>query len=157
METGHVTVGVAGRRIMDVDTVEEGAQNSSELTAFAPFETDKSSTLPFKGNSKPTEQVEIRDGGFPKVLFRKLQIPIPAGFGEVQRSSNPASVRAVRSTQERNREESRVHARPDSFTGISAGNRPTFSAPTAQQPRAQVTKSLVLNRIGNLENNQVGP
>ena len=136
--------------------MEEGAQKSGELTAFAPFETDKASTLPFKGNSRPTERVEISDAGFPKVLFRRLQIPTPAGFGEptVQRSSNAAPVRAVRSTQQRDREGS---ARPDSSTGMNSSNRPPPSGSTSQQPRAEVTKSLVLNRIGNLESNRVRP
>ena len=134
--------------------MEEDAQKSDELTAFAPFEAIKDSKLSFKGSTKQPGQIEISDSetfGFPKVLFRRSRTPTPAGTGEIQRNSNPVSVKTVRQGEKR---ETRVRIKPES---VASSRPPPPRAITLQQPRAQVTKSLVLKRIGNLERNQVGP
>ena len=137
--------------------MEEDAQKSDELTAFAPFEAIKDSKLSFKGSSKQPGQIEISDSeafGFPKVLFRRSRTPTPAGTSEIQRSSNPVSIKAVRQGEKR---ETRVRIKPESNGTIASSRPPPPRAVSLQQPRAQVTKSLVLKRIGNLERNQVGP
>ena len=132
--------------------MEEDAQKSDELTVFAPFEAIKDSKLSFKGSSNQPGQIEISDSeafGFPKVLFRRSRTPTPAGASEVQKSSNP-----VRQAE---KGESRVRVKLEPNGTVASSRPPPPRAVSLQQPRAQVTKSLVLNRIGNLERNQVGP
>ena len=146
-------LGVANR----TQKMEEDAQKSDELTAFAPFEAIKDSKLSFKGSSNQPGQIEISDSeafGFPKVLFRRSRTPTPAGASEIQRSSNPVSIKVVRQAE---KGESRVRVKLESNGTIASSRPPPPRAVSLQQPRAQVTKSLVLNRIGNLERNQVGP
>ena len=130
---------------------------SDELTQFAPFETSKSissSYLPYRGERTKPPQVEINDGSYlgqPKVLFRKLRSAgVPTGGGPGDYSG--ASLQPEGEVGEGVRRRVRVRVVGER-SGEGGGER--RRGRLLDSDSGQVTKSLVLNRIGTLGKDQV--
>ena len=138
------------------------------LTAFEPFESEKTSKLPFKGHTKPgpkEKPVEISETlgiGPPKVFFRKFLAPTPAPTPP-HHGNTAAPSRARTSPVQGSVRPPLLTDKEGSSVGLShveassrANGQPTASQSLAMQLKLpRVSKSVVLNRIGNLERQQV--
>lgn len=141
-------------------------EGSDKLTSFAPFEAGKtiSTSLPYRGEPTKPSQVEINDASYmgqPKVLFRKLHVRStaatsntrvpdkssrgsPQPFADSETSRGGGGGRRVRVTIAGDQSEQEREG---------GGSRRVVDS--GRIPSIPVSKSLVLNRIGTLEKDQV--
>ena len=140
------------------------------MTAFAPFDVEKTSKLRYTGESK-SRQIEIADG--PSVFFRKRRTPTPIETPrntpppsaiDVDRKANPRIVVVAGPPSERRERgvrpggPSRGSSQVSSQLSISRGVHQSRSSQKQLESLpglASLTKSVVLSRIGNLEKEQV--
>lgn len=138
--------------------VAESEEASGELTTFAPFETDKSTTLAYKGEASKPPQVEINDASYlgqPKVLFRKLRASTMSSRGQTspRTSPQPPPPQTERSRTVQRRVRLPLGGARGGAEGEQLSGKQTRGGGGA--PPVKVSKSLVLNRIGTLEKEQV--
>ena len=149
---------------------EKGKEEGSDgLTTFAPFETDKSTSLAYKGDQAKLPQVEINDSSYlgqPKVLFRKLRSTTVTsrGTSSPRTSPQPAHAGTERPVPIRSASVASLASRKTPLpVGAAWRERSEREQSTrkasrdagASLPVVKVTKTLVLNRIGSLEKKQV--
>lgn len=136
----------------------QSKEASDELTLFAPFEASRpvSTTLPYRGQPTKPPQVEITDTSYlsqPKVLFRKLRST--AATSSTRDSDKGSQSGSQLFTDSRGVGGGSRRVRMAGSEQEKEGRGSTRETDSGRIPSVRVTKSLVLNRIGTLEKDQV--
>lgn len=136
----------------------QSKEASDKLTLFAPFEASRSvsTSLPYKGQRTKPPQVEITDTSYlsqPKVLFRKLRSTAPTSSTRDSDKGSTSGSQPFTDSRGGGGGSKRVRMVGSEQEKEGRGN--TRETDSGRTPSVRVTKSLVLNRIGTLEKDQV--